>query len=140
MHDGRRDGQRGFTLDHEAHAPIPNFDRRWDKQQYELNVKRLDSDFDQALGKDYDAAMGRGLWKGTTAAHEKSEYWAAGVEAYFDAAGDGQPPVGADRPITTRELLKAYDPGLYALVDVTMAYTQHVDWRFTRYVPGQPAR
>jgi hypothetical protein len=51
------------------------------------------------------------------------------VEAYFDAAGAGQPPDNADRPVTTREALKAYDPGLYALVDETMAYVCHVDWR-----------
>ena len=44
------------------------------------------------------------------------------MEAYFDAAGAGLPPNGADRPITTREALKAYDPDLYALVDETMAY------------------
>jgi hypothetical protein len=50
------------------------------------------------------------------------------VEAYFDAAGDGVAPNGADRPITTREALKAYDPDLFALVDETMAYKEHVDW------------
>ena len=26
----------------------------------------------------------------------------------------------------------AYDPGLFALVDQTMAYTEHVDWRYKR--------
>ncbi len=62
------------------------------------------------------------------------EYWAAGVETYFDAAGDGQSPNGADRPITTREAITTYDPDLYALVDETMAYKEHVDWRFKRYV------
>jgi len=30
---------------------------------------------------------------------------------------------------TTREALKAYDPDLYALVEETMAYKEHVDWR-----------
>ena len=49
--------------------------------------------------------------------------------AYFDAAGAGQAPHDADRPVTTREALKAYDPTLYALVDETMAYKGHVDWR-----------
>ena len=119
-------------------AVDPNFDRRRDKQQYELHVQRLDVRFDQALEKDFDAAMSKGLWKGTTAAHDKGEYWAAGVAAYFDASGDGQPAVGADRPITTRELLKAYDPDLYALVDQTMAYTQHVVWLFNHYLSPRP--
>jgi len=73
-------------------------------------------------------------WKGSPAARNRAEYWAAGVEAYFDAAGEGFPPNGADRPITTRESLKAYDPDLFALVDETMAYAGHADWRFGR--PG----
>jgi hypothetical protein len=116
---------------------IPNFDQRRDKQQYELRVKRLDVEFDEHLGKAYEAARGKGLWKGTTAARDRTEYWAAGVEAYFDAAGAGQPPQLADRPITTREALKAYDPDLYALVDETMAYREHVDWRFKRQAPRE---
>jgi hypothetical protein len=110
----------------------PDFDRRREKQQYELRVKRLDVEFDEKLGKLQEAAAGKGLWKGTPAARSRAEYWAAGVEAYFDAAGDGVAPNGADRPITTREALKAYDPDLFALVDETMAYREHVDWRFRR--------
>jgi hypothetical protein len=54
------------------------------------------------------------------------------VAAYFDAAGDGVAPHLADRPVTTREALKAYDPDLFALVDETLAYKEHVDWRFKR--------
>jgi hypothetical protein len=99
------------------------------KQQYELRVKRLDVEFDRQLGKLFDAARAGGQWKGTPAGNDRAEYWAAGVEAYFDAAGAGYPPHGADRPITTREALKAYDAGLYGLVDETMAYKEHVDWR-----------
>src|SRR5438552_17274790 len=96
----------------------PNFGRdRRNLQQYELRVKRLDVEFDNKLKKLYGAAMGNGLWKGTPAAQDRAEYWAAAVEAYFDAAGAGQAPNLADRPITTREALKAYDPDLYALVD-----------------------
>jgi hypothetical protein len=65
----------------------------------------------------------------TAAARDAVEYWAAGVEASFDAAGDGPAPLHADRPIATREALRAYDPGLYELVDETMAHRGHVDWR-----------
>jgi len=110
--------------------PIPSFEQKRDRQQYELRVKRIDVEFDHRLQKIYDEAMTMGLWKGTTAARDRVEYWAAGAEAYFDAAGSGQPPNDADRPITTREALKAYDPNLFALVDETMAYKEHVDWRF----------
>ncbi|HLW66269.1 MAG TPA: hypothetical protein VKS79_13230, partial [Gemmataceae bacterium] len=106
-----------------------DFDKRRSKQQYELRVKRLDVEFDHKLEKLFDDAKAKSLWKGTAAARNRTEYWAAGVEAYFDAAGAGHAPNGADRPITTREALKAYDPDLFALVDETMAYKEHVDWR-----------
>jgi hypothetical protein len=102
------------------------------KQQYELRVKRLDVEFDNQLVKLHDAARSAKLWRGTPADRDRIEYWAAGVEAYFDAAGAGFPPHGADRPITTRESLKSYDPGLYTLVDETMAYKERVDWRVGR--------
>jgi hypothetical protein len=108
---------------------IPDFDRRRDRQQYELRVKRLDVEFDQKLQKLNQAAQEKRLWQGTSAGRNHVEYWAAGVLAYFDAAGQGQPAKLADRPITTREALKAYDPDLYGLVDETTAYREHVDWR-----------
>jgi hypothetical protein len=111
---------------------IPDFAKQRSLQQYELRVKRLDVEFDRALGTLYDAAIKKGLWKGTPAARDRVEYWAAGVLAYFDAAGAGFPPHGADRPITTREALKAYDPELYGHVDEAMAYKEHVDWRYHR--------
>jgi hypothetical protein len=116
-----------------ATRPIdPDFDKRPQKQQYELRVKRLDVEFDQRLQKAYDEALAGGLWKGSAAARDRVEYWASGVEAYFDASGSSHSPDGADRPIATREALKAYDPGIYALVDETMAYRGHVDWRYRR--------
>jgi hypothetical protein len=64
--------------------------------------------------------------------HDRAALWAAGVLAYFDAAGQDAAPVGAVHPIATREALQQYDPGLYALVHETMAYAGHVDWRLGR--------
>src|SRR5262249_25162195 len=105
----------------------PDFDKRRSKQQYELRVKRLDIEFDHRLEKLHESASAKGLWKGTPAGPSRVEYWAAGVEAYFDAAGAGFAPNFADRPISTRAALRAYDPDLYTLVDETMAYSGHVD-------------
>jgi hypothetical protein len=107
----------------------PEFDKRRNKQQYELRVKRLDVEFDHRLKKLHESVTAKGLWKGTPAGRARVEYWAAGVEAYFDAGGAGFAPNLADRPISTRAALRAYDPDLYALVDETMAYSGHVDWR-----------
>jgi hypothetical protein len=52
------------------------------------------------------------------------------VAAYFDASGLGYPASGADRPVVTREGLKAYDAELYGIVDEVMAYKEHQDWRY----------
>jgi hypothetical protein len=114
---------------------ILDFDQRRDRQQYELRVKRMDREFDERLRKLYEGATPKGLWKGTAAARSRVDYWVAGVEAYFDAAGDGPAPNLAERPIASREALQSYDPDLYALVDETMAYREHVDWRYKRPVP-----
>lgn len=115
-----------------ANRPIdPNWENRGrDVQQYELRVKRLDTRFDEALKGIYNGAIKAGKWKGTSAVHDRVSYWAAGVLAYFDALGQDAPPHDAVQPIRTRELLKEYDPDLYALVNETMAYDGHVDWRF----------
>jgi hypothetical protein len=107
----------------------PEFEKRREKQQYELRVNRLDVEFDKKVTSLFDSATEKKLWKGTAAARDRFEYWAAGVEAYFDAAGSGVAPNGTDRPISTRELLKAYDPELFALIDETMAFKERVDWR-----------
>ena len=108
----------------------PDFDKRRQRQQYELRVSRLDVTFDQKLQKLHDEAKGKGLWRGTAAARNRDEYWVAGVEAYFDASGAGPSPIGVDRPINTREALKVHDPDLHALIHETMAYQDRVDWRY----------
>jgi hypothetical protein len=114
-------------------------------QQYELRVKRLDVEFGEKLTQHYAAAMSRGMWKNTPAVQAPVEYWAEGVLAYFDAAGQTGAPfrdsgpegdfTGSPHPVNTREALKDYDPDLFALVNETMAFDSHVDWR---YKPGAP--
>jgi hypothetical protein len=111
-----------------------------DVQQYELRLKRLDVQFDENLKQIYEASMTRGMWKDTPATADRAAYWTEGVLAYFNAAGQEGTPfkdTGKDgnftdspHPINTREALKAYDPDLYALVNETMAYDGHVDWRY----------
>jgi hypothetical protein len=72
-----------------SRAADPEFDKRRQKQQYELRVKRLDVEFDQRVQKAYAAAMERGLWKGTPAARDRYENWGAGVPADYDGSGRG---------------------------------------------------
>ena len=113
-------------------------DGQWDArprgvwQQYELGLKRIDQRFNERLTELHDAATKAGKWKGTAAIHDPSNYWIAGVLAYFDATGQEPPPLGAEQPIVSRETLKQYDDGLYALVHETFAYGGKVDWRLSR--------
>jgi len=114
----------------------PNWDKRGrDVQQYEIRVKRMDERFDHRLQEIYTNSIAKGRWKGTAAVHDRVEYWAEGVLAYFDAAGAGDPPNDQSHPIITREELKSYDPDLYALVVETMAYNGHEDWRYDVHAP-----
>ena len=110
----------------------PDFENRRDKQQYELRVKRLDIEFDRRLAALFEEATKQGLWNGAPASRDRVEYLAAGVEAYFDAAGEVPVPVGAERLVATRETLESYDPGLFALVEEMLAYQDHADWRYRR--------
>jgi hypothetical protein len=90
----------------------------------------MDIRFDKKLDELFNSATTNGLWKGTTAVYDKVEYWTAGVLAYFDAAGHTSAPLNAPHPIRTREMLKEYDASPFALVNETMAYEGHVDWRY----------
>ena len=114
----------------------PNWNNRGnDVQQYEMRVKRMDERFDHRLQQIYLNAMSKGMWKGTPAVLDRVEYWAEGVLAYFDAVGSGDPPNDQTHPIITREQLKSYDPDLCALVEETMAYDGHQDWRYDVHAP-----
>ena len=80
----------------------------------------LHSTFDNRLNILYNAAMEKGLWLGVYAATNRYEYWAVGVEIWFNVR---------DYPfVQTREGLKAYDPSLAQLI--AEVFGDH-DWRFT---------
>jgi hypothetical protein len=102
-------------------------------QQYELRVQRMDVRFDAKLKETYAKAMSEKKWQGTAAVADAAAYWIEGVLAYFDALGQDDVPVDASHQIDTREKLQEYDPGLYALVNETMAYENQVDWRYRPY-------
>jgi hypothetical protein len=118
-----------------ARRPVdPNWElrpgRTW--QQYELRVTRLDERFGAKMDALLAQARQRGLWRGTPAWNDSPSYFSTGVAAYFDASGDGDPPSGAARPITSRETLRFYDPDLFEVIDQTFAYNERADWRYTR--------
>ena len=81
---------------------------------HSMALRDLDPTFNGRLRKAYDAALKQGLWKGTYAGSSPGEYWAEAVQSWFDC--NLVPPDFQHNDVDTREELKAYDPGVAALV------------------------
>jgi hypothetical protein len=88
---------------------------------HEHGMHTLDGTFDGRLKRTYQAAMAAGLWHDTYAITDRKEYWAEGVQCYFDSNIKADPPNGVHNAIRTREALEAYDPALFNLIDEVFA-------------------
>ena len=69
--------------------------------------------FRQRLESAYRDALDAGLWQHTYAAKNADEYWAEGVQSWFDV---NDPPGPVHNEINTRSELEEYDPALAGLV------------------------
>jgi hypothetical protein len=95
---------------------------------HQQGLRLVDPTFDRRLRETYKKAMAKELWKGTYSATNPAEYWAEGVQAYFDCM---RPQYGAN----TREKLQKYDPNLFALVDEVYKQSK---FRYVRYDRRHP--
>lgn len=75
-------------------------------------LKKLIPDFDKRITEAYEKATAAGLWKGTYAGENAHEYWAEGVQSWFDNNREND---AIHNSVNTRAELKEYDPGLAAL-------------------------
>ena len=80
---------------------------------HQMALNDLDKTFDKRLDASFQAAREAGLWKGKYAGSNRNEYWAEGVQSWFDT---NRPPDHDHNDVDTRDELKDYDPGLAALV------------------------
>ena len=80
---------------------------------HEIALKRVDKKFDGRLAACYEQAMSEGLWQGTYAATDRHEYWAEGVQSWFDCNGSND---AQHNDIDHREKLQKYDPRLAKLL------------------------
>jgi len=71
------------------------------------------AEFRQRLERAYRDALDAGLWLHTYAAENADEYWAEGVQSWFDV---NDPPGPIHNNINTRSELEAYDPALAGLI------------------------
>lgn len=80
-------------------------------------IDLIDPKFSQALQTAYDEARKKGLWADTYAISGVEEYWAEGVQDYFDTNLESIPANGIHNEINTRAELKEYDPTLFGIID-----------------------
>lgn len=95
---------------------------------HRFGIGSLDRGFEAKLRGIYTRSLEKGLWKDTYAATNHSEFWAEGVQSYFDC--NAPPRKGVHNEIATREKLKAYDPDFFELIDATFKQNP---WRYERY-------
>ncbi|MHC4909079.1 MAG: metallophosphoesterase [Planctomycetota bacterium] len=86
----------------------------------------VDPTFDTRLIAAYEKALEAGLWHGKYASTNHAEYFAEGVQSWFD---DNREPDHDHNHVNTRAELLAYDPGLAALCkevfgDTVLVYTK----------------
>jgi hypothetical protein len=97
----------------------------------------VDPTFDARLKATYDAAMKSGLWKGKYASVNHHEYFAEGVQSWFD---DNRENDHDHNHVNTRAELLEYDPGLAAICrevfgDTVLKYTKPAT-RLTGHLAG----
>lgn len=81
-----------------------------------MGIKFIEADFEQRLNALYTNAITSGKWANTYAATNFSEYWAEGVQDWYNVNTQSIPADGIHNHINTRSELQQYDPGLYELL------------------------
>ena len=89
-------------------------------------MTNVDPTFDKRLEETYNVAMRSGLWKGKYASVNHHEYFAEGVQSWFDNNRENDHD---HNHVNTREELLDYDPGLAAMCrevfgDTELKYTK----------------
>jgi len=102
-------------------------------------MSNLDPQFDARLKRTYQQAMQRGLWKGKYASVNHHEYFAEGVQSWFD---DNREDDHDHNHVNTRAELLAYDPGLAAICrevfgETAIRYTKPTQRLEADSIPGQ---
>ncbi len=81
-----------------------------------LGIESVDPEFRGKLQALYDQALADGKYKNVYAATDINEYWAEGVQDWFNVNAEMPYADGKHFWVNTREDLQAYDPGLYDLI------------------------
>ncbi len=94
---------------------------------FEMGLEEVDPKWRDELKVCFESAKKTGLWERTYARENPNEYWAEGVQSYFDANQTADPPNGIHNAVGTRPALERYDPGLFKLIDRAF----RTNWRWS---------
>lgn len=81
-----------------------------------VGIVSVNPNFDNELEALRLKAEKKGLWKDTYAISNKEEYFAEGVQSFFNCNRYSETPNGVHNSINSREKLKKYDPDLYKML------------------------
>ena len=81
-----------------------------------VGIAPLDSTFNDTLQKYLDEAISEGKYENTYAKTNFYEYWAEGIQDWFNVNAEVPKPDGKHNQLNTREELKEYDIQLYDLI------------------------
>ena len=93
---------------------------------HQCGLDTVDPGFDGRLEAAFAAAQAMGLWQGKYAGTNRAEYWAEGVQSWFD---DNRQDDHDHNHVHLRSQLKDYDPRLAALCAEVFG---DGDWRYVR--------
>ena len=93
----------------------------------------VDKTFDDRLKRAYEEAMDEGLWKTKYASTNHHEYFAEGVQSWFNNNREND---NDHNHVNTREELKEYDPRLAALCEEVFGETKLVYTKPTTRLTG----
>lgn len=81
-----------------------------------IGILQVDTTINQTLERYLKMAESEGKYKDTYARTDIYEYWAEGVQDWFNVNAEVAKPDGKHNQLNTREELKVYDPRLYELI------------------------
>lgn len=81
-----------------------------------IGILQTDKEINKKLRALLNKAKAEGKYKNTYAETNIEEYWAEGVQSWFNVNGEVPVPDGKHNHVNTREELREYDPGLAELI------------------------
>lgn len=99
---------------------------------HQMGMNKVDPTFDNRLREAFERAKAQGLWKDTYAMSNRMEYWAEGVQSWFDNNRDKDE---LHNEINTRAELKEYDPALTKLCKEVFG---DKDWKYKKPIQRSP--